>query len=80
MKNRGQLVGACGSDMNAIPIVLLNGDRFLIGARRSDMKAIPTVLLNGDQLVVGVCGQIQKPFLLVRSAMTGLWSTRAGQI
>ena len=46
--------GACGSDMKAIPIVLLKGGQLVVGACGSDMKAVPSCLLNGGRLVIDV--------------------------
>ena len=46
---------SCGTDVKAIPIVVLNGDHFVVGACGSDMKVIPFCSLNGGRPVVGAC-------------------------
>ena len=55
-KERKQVADACGSDMDAIPTVLLNGDQLVVGVCDSDTKAIPSCLLNDDRCVVDACG------------------------
>ena len=56
MKDRDEVVGASGSDMNAIPIVLLNSGRLVVGACGSYTEAFPSCLLNDDRLLVDACG------------------------